>query len=416
MKINKISEGCCLMSKKLIAGILSLLVFGSQIPTGSACNADVCKDFEVKSFSRMKASSKKSTIKLKGIFEIDGLKQALEEQLRHHHIYRICNCRIYRSAKISLEFCGGSAKVRVGDRFFDLAYDKLVNKETGEIEEIEVPSCIEKIDPRVFKDILRNANAQGKKIKRVILPENLEFAFGAFEGVSVDAVVFKSNSSRDLNANIFKNAVKIGAVFVPKRFEEKVKKDLKDQSIKVFQDFELKNAFNIEGLKEAIMEALANDKKITFKGNCWGSWPVFCVGDKEFHPDYSKLKDEKTGKIENLELPYGINCIDSTLIHNMCVSCDKNLWNSEINRVVIPDTVRDIWEGTFYHINANHVILSKNLRSLTYNAFGWTMKQVGFGEIFTGPNCKIKEVTAPGKFELMLKDVFKNQKTEINVM
>lgn len=405
------------MSKKLIAGILSLLVFGSQIPSGSACNVDVCKGFEVKSFSNMKAENKKSEIKLKGIFEIDGLKQALEEQLRHrHYFYRIFNGRIYHFANISLEFCGGFAKVKVGDKFFELAYDKLVNKETGEIEKIEIPSCIERIDPGVFKNILKNADAQGKKIKRVILPENLEFAFGAFEGVSVDSVVFKSNSSRDLNADIFKNAVRIGAVFVPKRFEEKVKRDLKDQNIKVFQDFELKNAFNIKGLKEAIMEALANDKKIIFKGNYWGSYPTFCVGDKEFYPDYIKLKDEKTGKIENLEFPYGVNYIDSPLIHNMCMSCDKNLCNSEINRVVIPDTVRDIGKGTFCNINANHVILSKNLRSLPYNAFGWTMKQVGFGEIFMGPNCKIKEITAPGKFELMLKDVFKNQKTEINVM
>lgn len=404
------------MSKKLIAGMLSLLVLGSQLPSGSACNADVCKGFEVKSFSSVRAGSEKSVIKLKGIFEIDGLKQALEKQLWYHHLYRVCNCRICPFSSISLELCGGSAKVKVGDRFFDLAYDKLVNKETGEIEEIEIPSCIKRIDSGVFKNILKNANAQGKKIKRVILPENLEFAFGAFEGVSVDSVVFKSNSSRDLNADIFRNAVKIGAVFVPKRFEEKVKMDLKDQNIKVFQDFELKNVFNIEGLKEAIMEALANDKKITFKGSYCGSCPVLCVAGKEFNLDYSKLKDEKTGKIENLELPYGINYISSPLIYNMCVSCDKNLRNSEINRVVIPDTVRDIGEGTFFHISANHVILSKNLRSLPYNAFGWMMKQVGFGHIFMGANCKIKEITAPGKFELMLKDVFKNQKTEINVM
>ena len=412
MKINKLPEGCFLMSnkisKKIAASLISVLVFGSQLPSGSACPHDE----SLSVVARAKANE--NNIELKGIFDVPGLKEALERANRYYGClgYNFINAFI----DVSLESRDGRVVVKLKDESFELAYDKLIDKETGEIEEIEIPYLLNKIGSSVFKDILKNANAQGKKIKKVILPENLECAFGAFEDVSVDCVVFKSSRFCNLDADIFKNASRIGAVFVAKRFEEEAKKTFEGQNFKIFQDFELKSVFNIKGLKEDIMEALVNKKAIYFKGEAWGSCPFLWVGNKEFHPDYSKLKDEKTGKIENLELPYGINYINSPLIYNMCFSCDKNLGNSEINRIVIPDTVKYVGKGTFCHVNANHVIFSKNLGTLTYKAFGWTVKKIGFGDIFMGPNCKIREITAPAKFEPKLKSIFKNQKTEFNLI
>ena len=425
------------ISKKVTAGVLSVLVFGSQFPSGSAhentcnCNAEY--------YSNLRVNENGSHVKTKGVFDVPGLEGALERAMGYHSCCPgpVCNCingindvnsfcidrmpkasncvenRFVDSYLISDE---GHVVVKVGGRSFELAYDKLVNKETGEIDEIEVPSCICSISSGVFKDILKNANAQGKKIKKVILPEYLRRAAeDIFADVSVDSVVFESNSSDELNTNVFKGALNIGAVFVPKRFEEKVKADLKGKNIRVFEDFELKNAFDIEGLKDAIMDALANKKDICFKRDYNGSFSVLCVGDKEFHPDYSRLKDEKTGKIEDLELPYGINYIDSPVIHNIYASIykgdGKSIFTMEkVNRIVIPNTVEHIGKGLFLFVRANHVILSKNLRSLSPDAFGWSIRRIGVGSSPVFPNCDIKEITVPAKFESMLKEIFGNGK------
>ena len=396
------------ISKKVTAGVLSVLVFGSQFPSGSAhentcnCNAEY--------YSNLRVNENGNHVKLKGVFDVPGLKEALKRANRYYGClgYDFMNAFMC----VSLESRGGRVKVRVWDESFELAYDKLVNKETGEIDEIEVPSCICSISSGVFKDILKNANAQGKKIKKVILPKNLECAFDAFEGVSVDCVVFKSKSFCGLDADIFKNALNIGAVFVPKRFEEKVKADLKGKNIRVFEDFELKNAFDIDGLKDAIMDALANKKEITFKRYNTG-YQSLLVGDKEFRPDYNKLLDEKTGKIEILELPYGISKIGcDALIYDIGDRCKKKiLAYKEINKLVIPDTVTSIGTDVFFYTGINHLVLSKNLKFLSRGAFEFSLFNLIFDD---HPKCEINKITAPAKFKSKLKKTFKNQKTEFN--
>ena len=248
--------------KRVAASMLSVLVFGSQLPSGSACPHDSYF------LTKPRVMKIEKDIRLKGIFDIPGLRNALERAMhpRPMRVFprRVCNCIKPREEicflkdTIKLVSDNGRVVVKIGAEYFELAYDKLVNKETGEIDEIEIPSCIEKIGSGVFRDILKQANAQGKQIKKGILPEcPIMAAEDIFAGVSVDSVVFKSNHPNVLNINIFEGALNIGAVFVPKRFEEKVKKNLKYKDIRVFEDFELKNAFNIDGLKDAIMDALA---------------------------------------------------------------------------------------------------------------------------------------------------------------
>ena len=397
------------ISKKVTAGVLSVLVFGSQFPSGSAhentcnCNAEY--------YSNLRVNENRSHVKTKGVFDVPSLKEALKRANRYYGClgYDFMNAFM----GVSLESRGGRVKVRVWDESFELAYDKLVNKETGEIDEIEVPSCICSISSGVFKDILKNANAQGKKIKKVILPEYLRRAAeDIFADVSVDSVVFESNSSDELNTNVFKGALNIGAVFVPKRFEEKVKADLKGKNIRVFEDFELKNAFDIEGLKDAIMDALANKKEITFKRYNTG-YQSLLVGDKEFRPDYNKLLDEKTGKIEILELPYGISKIGcDALIYDIGDRCKKKiLAYKEINKLVIPDTVTSIGTDVFFYTGINHLVLSKNLKFLSRGAFEFSLFNLIFDD---HPKCEINKITAPAKFKSKLKKTFKNQKTEFN--
>ena len=165
------------------------------------------------------------------------------------------------------------------------------------------------------------------------------------------------------------------------------------------------------------MDALANREDIKFENDRTSSSPILCVGDKEYHPDYSKLKDKKTGKIENLELPYGIKHLgSSTLILDMCKGFHDLEKPLKIKRVVIPNTVLDIDKYVFRHINVNHLVLSKNLIYFDREAFGWTIKEIGFGNTFMGTMCNIKEITAPAKFEPKLKGIFKNQKTEFNLI
>lgn len=400
------------ISKKIAAGMLSVLVFGSQIPSGSACP----HDGNLSAASRIKA--KNNNIELKGIFDVPGLKDALERAAFHSSV-EVCNCVNPQSRMkflfngIKLESDNGRVVVKVRNESFELAYDKLIDEKTGEIEEIEIPACIEEIGAGVFKDILKKANAQCRNIKKIILPERLVCADSlALVGVSVGSVVFKSNRSYLLTTNILESALNVGAVFVPARFEEEVKAELKAKNIRVYKDFELKNAFDIEGLKDAIMDALANEKDIKFENNGMNSSPILRVGDKEFYPDYGKLKNKETGEIDNLELPYGIGNIGkSTLISDMCKGLGGNL---KINRLVIPDTVSYINKYVFYHINVNHLVLPKNLMYIDSEAFVWVIKQICVGIIFKDPMCNIKEITAPAKFELKLKDIFKNKKTEFN--
>ena len=401
------------ISKKIAASMLSVLVFGSQIPSGSACP----HDGNLSAASRIKA--KGNNIELKGIFDVPGLKDALERAAFHHSI-EVCNCvkfhdkRMFLFHGTKLESDNGRVVVKVRNESFELAYDKLIDEKTGEIEEIEIPAYIEEIGAGVFKDILKKANAQGKKIKKIILPERLVCADSdALVGVSVGSVVFKSNRSYLLTTNILEGALNVGAVFVPARFEEEVKAELKAKNIRVYKDFELKNAFDIEGLKDAIMDALANEKDIKFENNGMDSSPILHVGDKEFYPDYGKLKNKETGEIDNLELPYGIGHISkSTLISDMCKGLGGNL---KINRLVIPDTVSYIGKHVFYHINVNHLVLPKNLMYVDGEAFGWYIKQIGIGRTtLMSYMCNIKEITAPAKFELKFKNIFKNEKTEFN--
>lgn len=404
------------ISKKIAVSLISVLVFGSQLPSGSACPHDA----SLSAAARAKANE--NNIELKGIFDVPGLKEALERITTRP--MRACECvKLHGRMKflfdnIKLESDDGRVVVKVKDESFELAYDKLVNKETGEIDEIEIPYALNKLGSGVFKDILKNANAQGKKIKRVILPKNLECADEcALSDVSVDSIVFKSNRPYLLATNMLEGALNVGAVFVPARFEEEVKANLKNKDIRVYTDFELKNAFDIEGLKDDIMDALANRKDIKFENDRTSSSPILCVGDKEYHPDYSKLKDEKTGKIENLELPYGIKHLgSSTLILDMCKGFHDLEKPLKIKRVVIPNTVLDIDKYVFRHINVNHLVLSKNLIYFDREAFGWTIKEIGFGNTFMGTMCNIKEITAPAKFEPKLKGIFKNQKTEFNLI
>lgn len=404
------------ISKKIAAGVLSILAFGSQIPSGSACPHDV----SLSAAARAKANENK--IELKGIFDVPGLKEALERITTRP--MRACECvnlndkMKFIFGSIKLESDNGCVVVKVKDESFELAYDKLIDEKTGEIKEIEIPNCITGIGAGVFRDILKNANAQDKKIKKIILPESLGWADqGALSDVSVDSIVFKSNRPYLLATNMLEGALNVGAVFVPARFEEEVKANLKNKDIRVYRDFELKNAFDIEGLKDDIMDALANRKDIKFENNRTSSSPVLCVGDKEYHPDYSKLKDEKTGKIENLELPYGIKHLgSSTLIFDMCKGLHGAEKTLKIKRIVIPNTVLDIDKYVFYHINVNHLVLSKNLIYFDREAFGWTIKEIGFGNTFMGTMCNIKEITAPAEFEPKLKDIFNNTKTEFNLI
>ena len=420
MKINKLPEGCCLMSnkisKKIAASLISVLVFGSQLPSGSACPHDA-------SLSAVaRAKTNENNIELKGIFDVPGLKEALERITTRY--MRACECvKLHGKMKflfdnIKLESADGRVVVKVKDESFELAYDKLIDEKTGEIKEIEIPNCITGIGAGVFRDILKKANAQDKKIKKIILPESLGWADqGALSDVSVDSIVFKSNRPYLLATNMLEGALNVGAVFVPARFEEEVKANIKNKDIRVYRDFELKNAFDIEGLKDDIMDALANREDIKFENDRTSSSPILCVGDKKHHPDYSKLKDEKTGKIENLELPYGIKHLgSSTLILDMCKGFHDLEKPLKIKRVVIPNTVLDIDKYVFRHINVNHLILSKNLIYFDREAFGWTIKEIGFGNTFMGTMCNIKEITAPAKFEPKLKGIFKNQKTEFNLI
>lgn len=403
------------ISKKIAAGMLSVLVFGSQIPSGSACP----HDGNLSVASRVKA--KDNNIELKGIFDVPGLKDALERAVVYSPI-GVYNCikpqgrMKFLFGDIKLESDNGRVLVKVRDESFELAYDKLVDEKTGEIEEIQVPDCIGEISAGVFRDILKKANAQGKKIKKIILPERLIWADPCtLTDVSVDSVVFRSSGSYMLSTNIFEGALNVGAVFVPARYEEGVKADLKNKNIRVYKDFELKNAFDIAGLKDAIMNALANEKDIKFEYKSMNSSPILRVGDKEFYPDYGKLKNKETGEIENLELPYGIGHISkSTLISDMCKGLGEVKGNLKINRLVIPNTVSYIDKYVFYHIDVNHLVLPKDLMYVDSEAFGWSIKQIGIGTTFMGPLCNIKEITAPAKFELKLKNIFKNGKTEFN--
>lgn len=420
MKINKLPEGCCLMSnkisKKIAVSLISVLVFGSQLPSGSACPHDA----SLSAAARAKANE--NNIELKGIFDVPGLKEALERITTRP--MRACECvKLHGRMKflfdnIKLESDDGRVVVKVKDESFELAYDKLIDEKTGQIKEIQVPDCIRGIGAGVFRDILKKANAQGKKIKKIVLPERLAWADEcALSDVSVGSVVFKSNDSHMLSTSILKGALNVGAVFVPARYEEEIKADLKNKDIRVYTDFELKNAFDIEDLKDDIMDALANREDIKFENDRTSSSPILCVGDKEYHPDYSKLKDEKTGKIENLELPYGIKHLgSSTLILDMCKGFHDLERPLKIKRVVIPNTVLDIDKYVFRHINVNHLVLSKNLIYFDREAFGWTIKEIGFGNTFMGTMCNIKEITAPAKFEPKLKGIFKNQKTEFNLI
>ena len=401
------------ISKKIAASLISVLVFGSQLPSGSACPHDA-------SLSAVaRAKTNENNIELKGIFDVPGLKEALERITTRY--MRACECvKLHGKMKflfdnIKLESADGRVVVKVKDESFELAYDKLIDEKTGQIKEIQVPDCIRGIGAGVFRDILKKANAQGKKIKKIVLPERLAWADEcALSDVSVGSVVFKSNDSHMLSTSILKGALNVGAVFVPARYEEEIKADLKNKDIGVYTDFELKNAFDIEGLKDDIMDALANREDIKFENDRTSSSPILCVGDKKHHPDYSKLKDEK---IENLELPYGIKHLgSSTLILDMCKGFHDLEKPLKIKRVVIPNTVLDIDKYVFRHINVNHLILSKNLIYFDREAFGWTIKEIGFGNTFMGTMCNIKEITAPAKFEPKLKGIFKNQKTEFNLI
>lgn len=396
--------------KKLSAGMLSVLVFGSQLPSGSALRNNLFLDnvqTQVKKFEENK-------IELKGVFEVDGLKEALEkiestdDKFWKYH---------QDSTRLEIDHADNSVKIKVMDKSFNLAYDKLVNKETGEIEEIKVPYGIRRIEAGVFENILKNANSQGKKIRRIILPETLIYiSDGLFENILVDSVVVSPNNLYELNTEAFKNNHSLKAIFVPKRVENQVKENLGNR-IKVFQNFELKNAFDIKGLKEAIVDALTNDQKVDFKqegGINLG--PVLCVGDKEFYPDYSKLKDEKTGKIENLELPYGISYIGSPIIHTMCCSCSKILNDSQVNNIVIPDTVENMEKGALCFIKARHIVLSKNLKSLSLNAFGYCVGEWCFGKLLIRNMCEVREITIPSKLQNSVKHAFENEGIKINII
>ena len=396
--------------KKLSAGMLSVLVFGSQLPSGSALRNNLFLDnvqTQVKKFEENK-------IELKGVFEVDGLKEALEkiestdDKFWKYH---------QDSTRLEIDHADNSVKIKVMDKSFNLAYDKLVNKETGEIEEMKVPYGIRRIEAGVFENILKNANSQGKKIRRIILPETLIYiSDGLFENILVDSVVVSPNNLYELNTEAFKNNHSLKAIFVPKRVEKQVKEGSL-RGIKVFQNFELKNAFDIKGLKEAIVDALTNDQKVDFKqegGINLG--PVLCVGDKEFYPDYSKLKDEKTGKIENLELPYGISYIGSPIIHTMCCSCSKILNDSQVNNIVIPDTVENMEKGALCFIKARHIVLSENLRSLCLNAFGYCVSEGCFGKLLIRNMCEVREITIPSNLLNSVKCAFGNEGIKINII
>lgn len=403
------------ISKKIAAGVLSVLAFGSQIPSGSACPHDA----SLSAAARAKANE--NNIELKGIFDVPGLKEALERITARP--MRACECvnlndkMKFIFGSIKLESDNGCVVVKVKDESFELAYDKLIDEKTGEIKEIEIPNCITGIGAGVFRDILKKANAQDKKIKKIILPESLGWADqGALSDVSVDSIVFKSNRPYLLATNMLEGALNVGAVFVPARFEEEVKANIKNKDIRVYRDFELKNAFDIEGLKNDIMDALANRKDIKFENNRTSSSPVLCVGDKEYHPDYSKLKDEKTGKIENLELPYGISYIGSPIIHNMCCSCTRILNDSQVNNIVIPDTVENMEKGALCFIKARHIVLSKNLRSLCLNAFGYCVSEGCFGKLLVNNMCQVEEITVPSKLQNSVKCAFGNEGIKINII
>ena len=396
--------------KKLSAGMLSVLVFGSQLPSGSALRNNLFLDNVQTQVKKLEENK----IGLKGVFEVDGLKEALEkiestdDKFWKYH---------QDSTRLEIDHADNSVKIKVMDKSFNLAYDKLVNKETGEIEEIKVPYGIRRIEAGVFENILKNANSQGKKIRRIILPETLIYiSDGLFENILVDSVVVSPNNLYELNTEAFKNNHSLKAIFVPKRVEKQVKEGSL-RGIKVFQNFELKNAFDIKGLKEAIVDALTNDQKVDFKqegGINLG--PVLCVGDKEFYPDYSKLKDEKTGKIENLELPYGISYIGSPIIHTMCCSCSKILNDSQVNNIVIPDTVKNMEKGALCFIKARHIVLSENLRSLCLNAFGYCVSEGCFGKLLVNNMCEVREITIPSKLQNSVKCAFGNEGIKINII
>lgn len=396
--------------KKLSASMLSVLIFGSQLPSGSALRGNLFLD----NVQTQVKKAEENKIELKGVFEVDGLKEALEKiESTDDKFWK------YRKDSTSLEInhADNSVKIKVMDKSFDLAYDKLVNKETGEIEEIKVPYGIRKIEAGVFENILKNANAKGKKIRRIILPETLIYiSDGLLENILVDSVVVSPNNLHELNTEVFKNNTSLKAIFIPKRVEKQVKENFLGR-IKVFQNFELKSAFDIKGLKEAIVDALTNGQKVDFKqegGINLG--PVLCVGDKEFYPNYSKLKDEKTGKIENLELPYGISYIGSPIIHNMCCSCTRILNDSQVNNIVIPDTVEKMEKGALCFIKARHIVLSENLRSLSLNAFGYCVSEGGFGEYLINNMCQVKEITVPSKLLNSVKCAFGNSGIKINLI
>lgn len=396
--------------KKLSAGMLSVLVFGSQLPSGSALRNNLFLD----NVQTQVKKAEKSKIELKGVFEVDGLKEALEKiESTDDKFWK------YRkdSTRLEIDPASNSVKIKVMDKSFDLSYGKLANKETGEIEEIKIPYGIRRIEAGVFENILKNANAQGKKIRRIILPETLIYiSDGLFENILVDSVVVSPNNLHELNTEVFKNNFSLKAVFVPKRVEKQVKENLGNR-IKVFQNFELKSAFDIKGLKEAIVDALANGQKVDFKqegGINLG--PVLCVGDKEFYPDYSKLKDEKTGKIENLELPYGIRYIGSPIIHTMCCSCSKILNDSQVNNIVIPDTVENMEKGALCFIKARHIVLSENLKSLSLNAFGYCVSENVFGECLINNMCEVREITISSKLQNSVKCAFGNAGVKINII
>lgn len=396
--------------KKLSASMLSVLIFGSQLPSGSALRGNLFLD----NVQTQVKKAEENKIELKGVFEVDGLKEALEK-------IESTDDKFWKyhkdNTRLEIDHASNSVKIRVMDRSFNLAYDKLVNKETGEIEEIKVPYGIRRIEAGVFENILKNANSQGKKIRRIILPETLIYiSDGLFENILVDSVVVSPNNLYELNTEAFKNNHSLKAIFVPKRVENQVKENLGNR-IKVFQNFELKNAFDIKGLKEAIVDALTNDQKVDFKqegGINLG--PVLCVGDKEFYPDYSKLKDEKTGKIENLELPYGISYIGSPIIHTMCCSCTRILNDSQVNNIVIPDTVENMEKGALCFIKARHIVLSKNLESLSLNAFGYCVSEGCFGKLLVNNMCQVEEITVPSNLLNSVKCAFGNSGTKINLI
>ena len=122
------------------------------------------------------------------------------------------------------------------------------------------------------------------------------------------------------------------------------------------------------------------------------------------------------GKIENLELPYGISYIGSPIIHNMCCSCTRILNDSQVNNIVIPDTVERMEKGALCFIKARHIVLSENLRSLCLNAFGYCVSEGCFGKLLVNNMCQVEEITVPSNLLNSVKRAFGNEGIKINII